>query len=90
MTVIALTGADLADLAAALSFTTLDEDGEEVLIDGREFSTEQVARLADGDEVCWDGYLLSAPQGAWAGHRSPTELMQLQHEQGHDPRPGSR
>ena len=82
MTNITLTGADLADLAAGLSFNTLAEDDEEVVIDGRDFSTDEIKALTEGFAVEWDSgdgvYTVTAPDEAWAGHRTPEETQILQ------------
>ena len=75
MTRISLSGADFADLAAGLIFNTLVEDGAEIILDGRDFDDGEIAVLATGDEVEYQGpggtYTISAPEAPWAGHRLP-------------------
>jgi cold shock CspA family protein len=66
---IELTGADLSDLAAGFSFNAMAESGEEVAIDGSEFSTAEIAALAQGKEVEYEGFTLTSDGSAWAGHR---------------------
>jgi cold shock CspA family protein len=86
MTYIVLTGADLADLAAGLRFNTLDANGEEVIVDGSDFSTDEIKALSEGGKVEWDAgddvYTVTAPEESWAGHRSPEEMQALQEERG--------
>src|SRR5438067_1001952 len=75
---VALTGADLADLAAGHSFNTAVSDGSEVVIFGDDLSDEEVKELASGASVSYDAYgidyTLTAPEPAWAGHRGPEDV----------------
>jgi hypothetical protein len=74
MTKIALTGADFADLAAGDSFNTLCEDGEEIILDGDDFTDADITTLATGGEVEYEdrdgSYTITAPEAPWTGHRT--------------------
>jgi cold shock CspA family protein len=81
MPAVAITGADLFDLAAGLGFNTLDEHGHEIIICGADFEDDDIATLVSGQSVTYqefgESYRMTAPDEPWHGHHNQFEMTKI-------------
>jgi hypothetical protein len=81
VTALELSNADIFDLAAGFSFNTVDARGQEVILYGDDFDEDDIATLAAGKKLTWQGneddYALSAPEKPWHGHHDDDELAEI-------------